>query len=66
MIAGSLLTDTQGHLIFTEENRQRGRQRETVRGMREIEGMWETDKREVKTEKQKLCYSKCIDQECVF
>lgn len=33
---GSLLTDTQGHLIFTDPNRQQRPQRETRRDKREV------------------------------
>lgn len=42
---GSLLTDTQGPLIITQENRQQGQQLKTIRGSRETEGEWETKTR---------------------
>lgn len=53
MSVGSLLTDTQGHLIFTEANRQQGPQLATS-SQKDRREVGDKNKREAKKERKAL------------
>lgn len=56
MSVGSSVTDTQAHLIFTEENRQQQEMDESYRDKleRDRRKVGDKDKKEANSEKQKL------------